>query len=1020
MATLKLVSVISTLILFSVHWADRAEAETVQPDELVEWDLPRMRLHDAAKLFSKRFEIQIAVDTSNAFVGPIKGLMSPKQLWTLFADATCGKLQIHDGGETYAIFAQEVPPLNHKHFVYRIPRGKLFEVLLELARQSDGLTIAYLASSKAEEDTQVGPIDGTRTPLEAILSILVETPQLTLRRVSEGMISVEPKSGVPPEDDLVARDLAGQLCRVTVPPSSGRMLVTAMRWPSFADATSPTIFDRPRIEESGKDNLPDVLQQLSQTAFHRGVGYRATGTQCAALRGVAPVKVLLNGRPMFGSAADFFEDCVDLNSIPLSAVERIEASPDAVSFAHGADALGGAINLVLKKTDTRTADARYQGARGGAGVRHTSIVAGASDDAWLASLVLDYSETSSLQGAERERWRNQDFRRFGARDYRSVFSSPPNVSALSGSLPGLNTSTAAVRVSPTGSLDFAAGEQNQFSRFASQDIVPEIRRMNLSAIAEREVGTALLRSEFLLADRSATLQFGPEVIPGFVLGEHHYQNPFGVPVAVQAALTGLPLPEQEINSTLLRGVLQVDGSWANLDYSIYALHSTEDASTTSKSFVDYGALAESLSGLTASQLNVLTDRPGLGGSHILSPDSTVRSVIGGTIFSTSVRGDLFKLPGGNASAQVGSEVWREFADYGDVTTKLHRQIVSGFGIFQLPIVDDVKAKFGARLDDYEKLDPVTSYQYSVEWKPLRRLRLSAAYSDTFAAPRMFDLYFPVQLFPTMIFDPSWREIVPVTAITGGSESLRPTVGRSSTLSVDFGAAEDACNASIDLWSVSLKDRVGYVLPRSLLAYEDTALEGRIVRDPVTSDDLAASRRGRLRTLDLRRANFGGTETRGIDASVSNMFETEIARVIPRLDITYTDDFRYADLPSAKDPGRERTGVADVLGTITRWRLRGWVQIVMAEWNANVLARWNSCYEDVDTALAATGRRVCPGLTVDFNLTKEIGEHFKVTLGTSDIFDRSPSFSEVYGEVGYDLSQEDLVGRTAFVAVSGRL
>ncbi|GFE85994.1 TonB-dependent receptor [Steroidobacter agaridevorans] len=874
-----------------------------------------------------------------------------------------------------------------------------------------------------ELDTEVGPIRG-RMSINDALRIFIGSDDFMIRWITDGQ--VEPRifpSVMPLYEEKLLADMSESVCNFGYK-ELGRVTVTKSRlpWGSMADTTPPTVLDRTEIENSGKDNLPDLLQQLSQSAFHRGLGYRPSGTQCAVLRGVAPVKVLINGRPMFGSAADFFEDtCIDLNNIPLSAVERIEVSPDAVSFAHGADALGGAINLVLKKSDTQSADARYQGARGGAGLLHTSIVAGTSEDAWLASLVLDYSEMSSLQGDERERWRNQDFRRFGGLDYRSSFSAPPNVSSLDGgSLASLNSSMAAVRVSPAGSIDFAAGEQNQSSLYAWQDIVPAIRRMNVSAMAEREVGSALLRSEFLLADRSVTHQYAPEVIPGLVLGEHHYQNPFGVPVAVQAALTGLPSPQTEVDSTLLRGVLQIDGRWSKLDYSIYALHSIEDAATTSSNWVDYGALAESLSGLTPSQLNVLTDRPGLGGSYILSPASTVRSVIGGTIFSASVRGDLFNMPGGSASAQIGSEVWREFGDYGNVTAKLHRQIVSGFGIFQLPIVEGVKATFGARLDDYEKLDPVTSYQYSLEWKPLHRLRLSASYSDTFAAPRMFDLHFPVQSTSTVILDPSWGEIVPVTIVFGGNEDLRPTIGRSSTFGLAFGTPEDAFRASIDLWSVSLQDRSAVVFPVTLLAYEDTALDGRVVRDPATADDIAAGRRGRLRTLDVRRANFGGTETRGIDASISNTFKTETARVTPRLDITYTDSFRYADIPSVRDPGRERTGVADVQGTITRWRLRGWLQIAMAEWDTNILARWNSCYEDVDAAVAATGRRVCPGMIVDFNLAKEIGEHLKVTVGASDIFDHSPSFSEVFGTAGYDLSQDNLVGRTAFVTLSVRL
>jgi hypothetical protein len=90
-----------------------------------------------------------------------------------------------------------------------------------------------------------------------------------------------------------------------------------------------------------------------------------------------------------------------------------------------------------------------------------------------------------------------------------------------------------VRVSPTGLIEFAAGEQNSSSLLAWQLIVPEIRRIKCLRIAEREVGTALLRSEFLLSDRSVTFHYEPEPILGFVLGEYHPQNPFGAPVTVQ-------------------------------------------------------------------------------------------------------------------------------------------------------------------------------------------------------------------------------------------------------------------------------------------------------------------------------------------------------------------------------------------------------------------------------------------------------------------------------------------------------
>ena len=67
------------------------------------------------------------------------------------------------------------------------------------------------------------------------------------------------------------------------------------------------------------------------------------------LRGLGPDRtaVLINGRrvpgnPFTGSSS------VDLNSIPLSAIERIEILADSASAVYGADALGGVVNFIMR------------------------------------------------------------------------------------------------------------------------------------------------------------------------------------------------------------------------------------------------------------------------------------------------------------------------------------------------------------------------------------------------------------------------------------------------------------------------------------------------------------------------------------------------------------------------------------------------------------------------------------------------------------------------------------------------
>ena len=62
-----------------------------------------------------------------------------------------------------------------------------------------------------------------------------------------------------------------------------------------------------------------------------------------------------------------------------------------------------------------------------------------------SSLILDYFEQDFLLGAERERWSNQDFTRYGGTDYRSMAGTPGTMHSLTGgNLPGLSSPVATV------------------------------------------------------------------------------------------------------------------------------------------------------------------------------------------------------------------------------------------------------------------------------------------------------------------------------------------------------------------------------------------------------------------------------------------------------------------------------------------------------------------------------------------------------------------------------------------------
>lgn len=138
------------------------------------------------------------------------------------------------------------------------------------------------------------------------------------------------------------------------------------------------------IARSGATTVQDLVQ-LIPASFGGSVvanNVGATGgASTANLRGLGAkyTLVLLNGRRVANFA--FGNNPVDLNSIPLAAVERVEVVRDGASSIYGADAVAGVINFILKK-DYQGAEvnwSEYRSDQKGGNVTNASITAGFGD-----------------------------------------------------------------------------------------------------------------------------------------------------------------------------------------------------------------------------------------------------------------------------------------------------------------------------------------------------------------------------------------------------------------------------------------------------------------------------------------------------------------------------------------------------------------------------------------------------------------------------------------------------------------
>ena len=118
------------------------------------------------------------------------------------------------------------------------------------------------------------------------------------------------------------------------------------------------IFDRDAIDRSGYATTQDFIDSLPQNVKSGGnsadgvlSGQGLTNIEnstAANLRGLGSnsTLTLLNGHRLAPSS---YGTGVDLSMIPLSAVERIEVLTDGSSAVYGADAVGGVVNIILRK-----------------------------------------------------------------------------------------------------------------------------------------------------------------------------------------------------------------------------------------------------------------------------------------------------------------------------------------------------------------------------------------------------------------------------------------------------------------------------------------------------------------------------------------------------------------------------------------------------------------------------------------------------------------------------------------------
>src|SRR5262249_15156173 len=142
----------------------------------------------------------------------------------------------------------------------------------------------------------------------------------------------------------------------------------------------------------------------SNSALGTGINLRGLGARATL--------VLINGRRLASSGTD--AEFVDIESIPLSAVERIDILPDSASALYGADAVGGVVNFIMRK-DFAGAESVARAGTGTASTLKEYLVAQTLGHHWTGGrgmISFEFYRRDPLQAAARS-YAVSDLRPFG-------------------------------------------------------------------------------------------------------------------------------------------------------------------------------------------------------------------------------------------------------------------------------------------------------------------------------------------------------------------------------------------------------------------------------------------------------------------------------------------------------------------------------------------------------------------------------------------------------------------------------
>ena len=772
----------------------------------------------------------------------------------------------------------------------------------------------------------------------------------------------------------------------------GRQVVTGsrIRRIDVEEARPVVVITREDIELSGRDSVADVLRNnpvntLGSTRERSGNAWIGQATISIHGIGANRTLVLLDGRRMPRSPVTA-NQAVDLNIIPLAAVERVEILTDSASAIYGSDAIGGVVNIILRKdyegmeiqasTDRPT--------REGADAESAVLTLGGASDRGRFLFSADFRNKQHIASADR-------FYTLGTTGYQTGAAAYPNA--------------------PFPATWYAWENADNVSSWGNTIWPHQLAAPNCEQVADPATGKRLLAGPYVAANgeehcgfhyapsawettdlnrASVFLHADYELTPDHALRLHsllstqdvhgRFAPPPGDIRLNEAAAAGLkwgfdfdvPYPELlpytlrhrfagmgnrdfEALLTLSETALLAYGSAGIFEYELEARHTRYDGREDSCCFPKAFTTLEYVSQGLYNPFDPL--HPGNAGAlTAIAANSTRDSRADFRSYSGNVSLDLFRAPGGRLSWAFGfdyfDEQYRDIYDPlssgGDllgragVSGEGERRIRALFGEALAPLLPNLELSAALRWDQYDDSagSELSSY-LSARYQPSGWLLLRASWGEGFRAGSMNNLYDGASLWLQTGFDlvkcrrdgialPECTE-GEVPTYTGGNPTLRPELSESYNLGVVV--AWNSLTVRADYWNVDLENGIGLPPLQGLigLEFEGQCLDtGRIEKTRYSATSAAIVRCGSGSLLKR-------------DPVTGALLEADVF-----WDNTFRAQFRGVDLQLIYD--LPTAGLGDFrfqahAGTILRLRTR-----------SRTAADWSSGLGAVSGAAAAAGAR----------------------------------------------------------------